>query len=30
MAGKKGPEVVEADLGVFAAGLEAGRVGVPA
>lgn len=27
MVGKKRPEVVEADLGVFAAGLEAGRVG---
>lgn len=26
--GKKHPEVVEADLGVFGAGLEAGRVGV--
>ncbi len=27
MASKKRPEVVEADLGAFAAGLEAGRVG---
>jgi 2-oxoglutarate ferredoxin oxidoreductase subunit gamma len=30
MAGKKRPEVVEADLGVFEAGLEAGAVGVVA
>lgn len=30
MAGKKRPEVVEADLGVFEAGLEAGLVGVAA
>jgi Pyruvate/2-oxoacid:ferredoxin oxidoreductase gamma subunit len=30
MAGKKRPEVVEADLGVFAAGLEAGAVGAAA
>jgi 2-oxoglutarate ferredoxin oxidoreductase subunit gamma len=30
MAGKKRPEIVEADLAVFAAGMEAGRVGVAA
>lgn len=30
MAGKKRPEVIEADLGVFEAGLEAGRVGAVA
>jgi 2-oxoglutarate ferredoxin oxidoreductase subunit gamma len=30
MAGKKRPEVVEADLGVFEAGLEAGAVGAAA
>jgi 2-oxoglutarate ferredoxin oxidoreductase subunit gamma len=30
MAGKKRPEVVRADLAVFEAGLEAGRVGAPA
>jgi hypothetical protein len=30
MAGKKRPEVIEADLGVFEAGLEAGRVGAAA
>jgi hypothetical protein len=30
MAGRKRPEIVEADLGVFAAGLEAGTVAVPA
>jgi hypothetical protein len=27
MAGRKRPEVVDADLGAFAAGLEAGAVG---
>ena len=30
MAGKKRPEIVEADLGVFEAGLEAGAVGAAA
>jgi 2-oxoglutarate ferredoxin oxidoreductase subunit gamma len=30
ISAKKRPEIIEADLGVFAAGLEAGRVGVPA
>jgi len=30
ISARKRPEIVEADLGVFAAGLEAGRVAVPA